>query len=192
MTRSVGGNIVLGQICLFGGLLVCVVMRPHGLVANDGISYYGIFRHTVGPYALALMGMAFWTRRALHLAAPLSPAPAYLRGMATWMAAMSVGVVLTPYSLNIVFDWAHTLLGAAVFVLQLVLGLRMLSWSGGDAWMTAFLVAQFCSGVFAAVFVLPKQGFLIQGQLAFQLAFGALLLRTARLLVPQELAPATT
>lgn len=83
------------------------------------------------------------------------------------------------------------LLGATVFALRPVLGLRLLHWTGGAAWMTAFLVAQYCSGIFAAVFVPPEQGFLIQGEPAFQLAFGALPTRTSRLLLPQA-APATT
>jgi hypothetical protein len=100
--------------------------------------------------------------------------------------AMSAGVVLTPYSVNLVFGWAHTILGAAVFILQLVLGAQLLDWTSGDAWIAGFLLTQLASGVFCAIFVLPKHGFLIQGQLAFQLAFGALLIRTARLLCPSR------
>lgn len=101
-------------------------------------------------------------------------------------------MVLTPYSVNVVFDWAHTILGAAVFILQLVLGAHLLDWTGGDAWIAGFLLTQLASGVFCAIFVLPKHGFLIQGQLAFQLAFGALLIRTARLLLPQPVTQVTT
>lgn len=191
MTRRVVGNLVLGQVCLFGGLLMCVVLKPRGLSANDGISYYGIFRRTVVPYAIALLGSGMFTWRALRWAAPASPAPAYVRGMAGCLAAMSAGVVLTPYSLNLVFDWVHTILGAAVFILQLVLGAQLLGWTGGDAWITGFLLIQLASGVFCAVFVLPKHGFLIQGQLAFQLAFGALLIRTAHLLLPEPIPQVT-
>lgn len=191
MTRKVIGNLVLGQACLFGGLLICVALKPKGLTANDGISYYGIFARTVVPYAFALLGLALCVRRALQWSAPTSPRPAYLHGMANWLAAMSLGVVLTPYSANLLVDWLHTLLGAAVFVLQLVLGAQLLNWTGGDAWVAAFLVTQFLSGVFCAVYVLPKHGWLIQGQVAFQLTFGALLIRTTRLLMPQPVTAVT-
>lgn len=185
MSRKVIGNLVLAQACLLGGLLMCVVLKPHGLIANDGMSYYGTFRRTIVPYAIALLGSGLFSWRALHWAAPAWPAPPYIRGMASLLAAMSAGVVLTPYSANLVFDWVHTLLGAAVFALQLVLGARLLGWTGGDPWATRLLIAQFASGVFSAIFVLPKHGFLIQGQVAFQLAFAALLIRSVRLLTPE-------
>lgn len=191
MARKVIDNILLGQACLLGGLLMCVVLKPRGLTANDGISYYGTFRLTVAPYAVALLGSTLFIWRALHQVAPALPALAYVRGMASCLAAMSVGVVLTPYSANIAFDWVHTALGTAVFALQLLLAMRLHGWNGGDAWSTGFLMTQFVSGVFCAVFVLPKHGFLIQGQLVFQLSFGALLLRTARLLLPQPAAQVT-
>jgi hypothetical protein len=185
MTRKVVGNLILGQGLLYVGLLMCVALKPDGLGANDGISYYGIFRQTVVPYAITLLGPGYFTWTALRAAAPFAPAPVYLRRMTSCLAALSVCVVLTPYSANLVFDWVHTLSGSALFVLQLVLGLRLLGWSGGDAWTAGLLVAQFACGVFCAIFVLPKHGFLLQGQVAFQLAFGALLVRTMRLLVPQ-------
>jgi hypothetical protein len=184
MRRKVIGDLVLGQACLLAGLLVCVALKPDGLGANDGISYYGIYRQTVIPYAIAIIGSALLTRRALRAVAPLFPSPGYLRGLAGWLAAMSVGVVLTPYSLDTLFDWVHTMLGTAVFALQLVLAGQVHRWTGGDGWMTFLLVVQFLGGVVAAIFVLPKHGFLIQGQVAFQVAFTALLVRAARLLVP--------
>jgi hypothetical protein len=191
MTRKVIANLVLAQACLLGGLMVCVGLKPKGLTANDGISYYGIFARTVVPYGFALLGSAVCVRRALWWAAPASPNPDYLRRVANGLAVMSAGVVLTPYSANLLFDWVHTMLGAAVFVLQLVLGARLLGWSGGDAWVATFLVTQFLSGVFCAVYVLPKHGWLIQGQLAFQVSFGALLMRTVRVLTPHSVAPVT-
>lgn len=191
MTRKVIANLVLAQACLFGGLMICIGLKPKGLAANDGISYYGIFARTFVPYAFALLGSALCVRRALRWAAPVSPSPAYLHRMANGLAAMSAGVVVTPYSANLLVDWVHTLLGAAVFILQLVLGAQLLNWSGGDAWVATFLVTQFLSGVFCAVYVLPKHGWLIQGQLAFQLSFGALLIRTVRVLTPQPVTPVT-
>jgi hypothetical protein len=189
MTRKVVGNLILGQAVLYVGLLMCVALKPDGLGANDGISYYGIFRQTVVPYAIAILGPGYFIWTALRTAAPFAPAPVYLRRMANCLAALSVLVVLTPYSANPVFDWVHTLAGAFLFVLQLLLGLRLLGWSGGDGWTSGLLLLQFLSGLFCAVYVLPKHGFLLQGEVVFQIAFGALLVRTTRLFVPQAIAP---
>lgn len=183
MPRKVTGDLVLAQVFLSGGMLVCVMIRPDGLGANAGISYYGIHHGTVVPYAVAVIGSALFTRRALRDMAPVLPASAHVRGTADCLAAMAWGVVLTPYSLNTLFDWAHTMLGAALFFLQLVLTARLLSWSGGDAWMRCLLLVEFGSGVVAGVFVLTKDGFLIQAQLVFQLAFTMALIRRARPLV---------
>jgi hypothetical protein len=108
-----------------------------------------------------------------------------VRGLATWLAAMSAGVVLTPYSANLVFDWVHTGLGAALFFLQLVLGVQLVLWTGNDAWAGCFLLILFASGVFSAIFVLPKHGFLLQGQSVFQVAFAALVVRSSHRLVPE-------
>jgi hypothetical protein len=191
MTRKVVGNLILGQAILYVGLLTCVALKPDGLGANDGISYYGIFRQTVVPYAVALLGPGYCTWTALRTAAAFVPGPVYLRRMANGLAALSVLVVLTPYDANLVFDWVHTLAGTFLFALQLVLALRLLGWTGGDGWVAGLLAAQFVSGVFCAVYVLPKHGFLLQGQAVFQLAFGALLVRTVRLFVPQAVVQTT-
>lgn len=185
MTRKVINDLVLAQVFLFGGMLPCVALRPAGLGANDGISYYGIHPLTVAPYAVAIGGSALFTRRALRALAPGLPAPAYVARMADGLALMSGGVVLTPYSANALFDWAHTLLGTVVFFCQLVLAVQLLAWSGGDGWIAWLLAAQFTAGVIAAIYVLPEDGFLIQAQLGFQLAFGGLLARTAHLLRPR-------
>ena len=184
MTRKVTSDLVLGQVFLFGGMLVCVLIRPAGLGANAGISYYGIHRETVVPYAIAIIGSALYTRRALRAMTPAVPALAAMRRTADGLTVMAWGVVLTPYSLNIVFDWAHTLIGTALFSVQLLLTVRMVSWSGGDGWMRCLLLVQFGSGVVAGAFVLTEGGYLLQAQLVFQLAFTMLMVRLARPLVP--------
>jgi hypothetical protein len=115
---------------------------------------------------------------------PAVPAPARVRRTADGLAVTAWGVELTPYSLGVVFDWAHTLLGTALFSVQMLLTARMVSWSGGDGWMRCLLLVQFGSGVVAGAFVLTKDGYLLQAQLVFQLAFTLLLVRLARPLVP--------
>jgi hypothetical protein len=166
------GDLVRSQLMLFGGLILCMAIRPQGLGANSGISYYGVHRQTVIPYTIGLLGTAWLTQRALRAAGR------------TWFGygfgLLTTGIVLTPYTVSDLFDWTHTVLGAALFILMLVLSGR-LTWAlRSDPLCVLLLVTEFTGGVIAAIYVLPVRGFLIQGQLLFLAAFEALLLRALR------------
>jgi hypothetical protein len=187
--RRVIGDLAWGQACLYAGLLVCVAIRADGLGANSGVSYYGVHRETVLPYTFTLVAPALLTWRGLRSAAAASPSPVRIRRSAGSLAALSFGVALTPYSLNGLFDWLHTILGAALFVLQLALAWQLLRWTGGDLVITGLYAAQLTGAVIGAIYVLPEHGFLIQGELVFQVAFGALLIRAFSLLLPGAVRP---
>ncbi|GAA0391901.1 hypothetical protein GCM10009530_48980 [Microbispora corallina] len=197
------GDVVRGEACLFGGIALCVVLRPEGLAANNGMSYYGVHWLTVTPYVGALVGAALFIRRGLRGVAAATPAPEHVRRMADVFVALLIGIVLTPYTLGGAVDWAHRGLGAALFALQLVLGTRLVAWAHGDVLGVAFLLVQLGGGILAAVFVLQPDGLLIHGEATFQLGFGLLLVRVLPL-VPsrapvagppgreQDVSPATT
>jgi hypothetical protein len=198
MADKVVTDLLRGQACLFGGVLTCVVIKPRGLGANNGICYYGVHWQTLIPYAVALLGSAYFIRKALVAAAGAFPDPVYMRRMAAGLAVTTSGLVVTPYSLGRLFDMTHTILGAVLFVLQLILAARLLRWVSGGFLSLFLVLLQLTGGVIAAIYVLPKQGFLIQGQLLFQLAFGALLVRSTYFLpsavpaISAELEPGTS
>ncbi|WP_204046659.1 hypothetical protein [Microbispora siamensis] len=183
------GDVAKGQACLFGGLGVCVTLRPEGLAVNHGMSYYGVHWQTVLPYAAGLAGAALFTHRALRDAAARTPSPARLRRMADSFVVLLAGIVLTPYTLGGVVDWAHRGLGAALFVLQLLLAGWLVVWAHGDVAGVAFLLVQFGGGVLAAVYVLQTEGLLIHGEATFQLGFALVLARTLPLVAPPIAAP---
>ncbi|MFI7624806.1 hypothetical protein [Microbispora rosea] len=186
---GVAGDVAKGQACLFGGLGVCVTVRPEGLAVNHGMSYYGVHWQTLLPYAVGLAGAALFTHRALRTAAARTPYPAHLRGMAGWFVALLAGIVLTPYTLGGAVDWAHRGLGAALFALQLLLAGRLVAWAHGDAVGVAFFLLQLGGGVLAAVYVLQTEGLLIHGEATFQLGFALVLARTLPLIAPPIAAP---
>ncbi|MEU7692642.1 hypothetical protein OHB01_24450 [Microbispora hainanensis] len=181
---GVVGDVAKGQACLFGGLGVCVTLRPEGLAVNHGMSYFGVHWQTLLPYAAGLAGAALFTHRALRDAAARTPHPAHLRRMAGSFVVLLAGIVLTPYTLGGVVDWAHRGLGAALFVLQLLLAVRLVAWAHGDAVGVAFFLVQLGGGVLAAVYVLQTEGLLIHGEATFQLGFALVLARTLPLLAP--------
>jgi hypothetical protein len=172
------GGLLWGQVCLFGGLLTCIAIRPEGLRVNDGVSYFGTLRQTFVPYVIGLLGSALVTRRAIRAETTDQPECRRFRRMADLFAWLTLGVVLTPYTVSALFDVAHTTLATALFVAQLILGLQLVRGAPGDRTNLALLLTQLAGGIVAAIYVLPVHGFLIQGQLVFQAAFGALLIRT--------------
>jgi len=165
---------VLGQICLYTGVLLSILLKPSGLSSNDGLSYFGIFARTVIPYSLGLLSSAYLSWLASkHVSTPeLKP----LHDGYITIAILTVAIVITPYSVGPLLGWAHTAAGTALFSLQLLL----------SAWLTYQLhyhllaviltAIEFIAGVACAVYLLPEHGLLMQCQVLFQLAFGMLLI----------------
>ena len=161
--------LIEAQLCLIAGLGVCVIIKPHGLLADDGISYYGIYKATIVPYAFALLGAGWCTFEAARRLPSMSRRP--LRLALQGFAAATVGLTLTPYSVNSLFDWAHTTLGAILFASQLILT-GWLSVKLRRQWLFVCLWAlELLAGIACAIYVLPSSGYLIEFQILFQLLY---------------------
>ena len=170
-------SILWGQIFLYAGLVVCVLLRPSGLTANDGISYYGIYRATFSPYAVGLLGAAYFAARAIG---ELPPDEKVLRLALQIYAPLVVGIVITPYAAGRWMDYLHTACGATLFSLQLMLSgwlARRLRYAW---WSLALSLVELAAGIASAIYLRPAHGSLFQSQVAFQLAFGALLILSLR------------
>lgn len=155
--------------CLMLGIVVCVLLKPHGLLANSGISYYGTFRITLASYAIALLGSAWFTYRAGHLL--LVSSLAVQRLACYSFSVLIVGIFLTPYSLNSVFDWTHTILGSILFAGQLLLTGWLTVQSKYRPSLTCFWILELLAGIMCAIYVRLPQGYLIEFQVLFQVMF---------------------
>src|SRR5487761_1648497 len=119
MDSRAARTIVLGQICLYAGLALAILIKPQGLAANAGISYYGIYARTVGPMAAGLLGSAFfcWLAAGQMREPNLQPVKVGL----IVFGLLTIVIVVTPYSVSNFLDWLHTTAGSALFSLQLLL-----------------------------------------------------------------------
>jgi hypothetical protein len=168
--------VVCSQLCLFVGMLFCIVIKPKGLAANAGISYYGTFLRTVVPYTAGILGSALFSYR---LAKSLHGSSfAFTRKVLIVIAILSIGIVLTPYSINVILDWTHTILGSIIFVLQLILSGWIIKNFDFNSSMLVLWLLEIGCGILAAIYIRPAHGFLIQSQLLFQLLFGIILFRS--------------
>ena len=170
--RSAIRYIVYGQLCLYAGLLVCAVVKPHGLLVNDGISYYGNFRATIIPYAFALLGGAYFSIRAAeHLAQPpVKP----LRYAFTAFALLAAGELVTPAFASQPVDALHRVFGIALFSLQLLVSIWLVV-RLRYAWQAvALALVELIAGIAAFLYLAPAHGLLLESQVVFQTAFAAL------------------
>lgn len=177
--------VLWSQVSLYAALLVCIVLKPNGLSVNDGISYYGNYLRTFFPYAAGLLITAFCGLRA---AAVLPVSETTLRSSLRLYALMTAVIAITPYAAGHWVDWAHTACGATLFSLQLVLSFWLV-WRLHFAWWAILLtLTEIVSGLAAAMYLAPMDGFLLQTQAVFQVAFGILLVTGLRRLRPLQLA----
>ena len=91
------------------------------------------------------------------------------------ISILSIGIVITPYSINSALDWAHTTFGTIIFVLELILGAWIIIKLKFNSNMLMLWFIELICGIAAAIYTLPPQGFLIQSQILFQLTFGIIL-----------------
>jgi hypothetical protein len=124
-------RIVRGFVIAAVLLLLCIVLRPDGLAANDGLSYFGIFWLTLIPYAAALLIYEYclWkTSEALGHNRKYRLLAIALK----LMSVLVIGVLVTPIS--IVEDF-HSVIGLILFLVQLGISVRLLMW--GFHWVDA-------------------------------------------------------
>lgn len=172
------------QICFFGGLFAAILIRPEGLAANGGISYYGIFANTIPFYITCLLGTATFS----FLAARTVTAPKLhplRRGLLAFSALIAI-IALMPYSVSIVFDLSHTVAGIILFLVQISLSIWLLVRLQWAILPLLCVITEVLAGIVSALYVLPAHGFLIQSQIVFQAAFALLLLYGFKRLLPPK------
>ncbi len=166
-------NILYGLVTGLLLLALCIAIRPAGLAANDGISYFGGYINTAIPYSLAFLAIAcsYWgATNKLHSKMLHRK---FIIISLRFMAILLVGLVVTPHQ---IVNPIHTAIGSILFFYQLVLSIWLIA-KVYFTWQTLVLVLiEFLSGV-AAFYYLPlSHGLLLQAQIVFQLAFGVLLI----------------
>jgi len=170
----------IGSLSLFIlGIGLCCLIKPHGILANDGISYYGIFSTTLIPYVICLLGPAFFFILAFL---KLKKNTNLLKNFLLLFSFLLLGLVITPYSINSFFNALHTTLGSALFALQLLLtGIIAIEYRHHRS-LAYLWIIEFIAGVMCALYITPQKGYLLEYQVVFQIAFSAILLIYTKLL----------
>lgn len=169
MHREAVRNLILVQVVSITGLIACVALKPHGLVADSGVSYFGNFKLTIIPYAFALLGGAWF----LYKAAQVLPVSEYrlTKVCLNFFAILCIGVFATPYSVSNLVDWAHKIVGITLFSAQLILTAWITIKSNFNNFLCTVWVCEFLAGVLCAIYTPTPTGYLLECQVLFQIAF---------------------
>lgn len=166
--------IIWGQVCFYIGLLIAVMIRPAGLTANSGISYYGIFAETFIPFEISLLGGAVFTWLFAQHIDEMSLRP--VRESLLTMAVLTSIVAVTPYAVDTLMDSIHRTAGALLFILQLILSFWLIAKLHHAIWAVLLTMAELVAGIACALYLYPTHGYLFQAQVLFQFFFSALLI----------------
>jgi hypothetical protein len=186
--------LMVAYIALFGALLIDGLVWPTSNVNIYGISYYLVHIRTFFPLAL---GFVICIALVIHVGRQLPGNEQPFRTLRASFIAIGVlmaGIMLTPYTWNTFFNWAHMTLGAALFVIQLALSIWITSrWVHGGI-TVIMIIVQLVGGILA-MFSLPDNGInlLMPGEIIFQFGFAILLLSSfSRLLTNLPIGYQTT
>ncbi len=168
---------IMGQVGLYGFLLVCTIILPVGTIVNDGLSYYGVHLATIIPYSLSLLlcsGFTMATGRALTRAGRTFRPFVFASYL---FAVLMLGVLATPHTLNQAFSIAHVLIGNTLFLGQFILIIWAVFKFQRDSLNFLLLGLLIVISAVAFLSLLQLLPWLFETQISFQLTFGILLVR---------------
>jgi len=177
MNRKKSAHYIFGgMVSFFLLIMVCVIIRPAGLIVNSGISYYGNHQETLLPFALAFLvnsSLLWW---ASSFIGRKSKVDTYLGYILKISAILMIGIFLTPHNSNI-FDGIHKTFGTTMFSLQIIMAITIVTYVYRD-WVNFLLIMTALFSGFAALsYLLHTTGYMIEAQIIFQVSIWSIYIR---------------
>jgi len=163
----------VGILLFVAMIILCVAIRPDGLIVNSGISYYGNYPETLLPYILAFISASFLTWRVSDLIVLKNKTDYFLKFGLKAVSIMLIGIMITPYNF---FDIVHKTFGTTTFILQLFMMIATSRYLKMNTINVLLITLVMASGLLAFIFLLQSSGFMIEAQVAFQVSIWLLLL----------------
>lgn len=166
--------VATGQACFLTMMASCLAIEPSEIALKRGLSFYGTHLSTVVPYSLGFALCVGLTAAGIRRLSPVDASATRLRVGLAALSGMMALIPLTPYSIDLVFDYLHIGITSIVFTSGLALGawlaLRVLR----TRLAQSALAAQLAAGLFALTAQLGWQDYMIPSQLGFQIALAVL------------------
>ncbi|HWE82026.1 MAG TPA: hypothetical protein VG265_10270 [Gaiellaceae bacterium] len=174
--------VMLGQAFFLATMLVCCAIRPSRAAVKAGLSYYGNDVMTAIPFVGGFVLCIGLTAAGIRRLGSLGPAVSRLRSGVSVILLLMLPVPLTPYRVDVIFDWLHL---GAVSILFLV-GLAFGGWLALHLLRDTLSLLVFALLTVAAVSIVTAQAgvddYMIPSELLFQLLLVWLVVRSIRLI----------
>jgi len=175
---------VVGQICFFVFVIVCVALHP-GIVlkANEGgISNYGVHLKTALPYTLSLFLLSAYFLRAANYYVGASSVRRCLRIILTGYAGIVFAELLSTYSytLNTTLKDIHFGIGTVLIVWVAAASVWMYGLERHRRWTNIFIAIQLTGSVLAILCVAGTLHVLFAAEMIIDVGFAPLLIQTCR------------
>lgn len=171
---------LFGLIGFFLPLAVCVVMRPESLTINQGFSYFGNYPDTLALYRLGV-GIIGVCMVIAAIVLPQGNPFGLMRLALILMFPLLVGIARTTMANNPYIELHHRF-GIGLFAVQGLLAIGLGLVLCRDRWNIAWLVLLLAGALVSAVSLSETWTWQIEGQIAFQLSFGVISLRSLGIL----------
>jgi len=163
---------VLGQVSLYVGLLVAVLIDPTGLHDNHGLSYWGTHAKTIAPYTIAVLGCSYFLLRAFF-ATPKKEFMLRFSFMADGL--LMIAVFATPDTASTIVNQAHLVFSSLLFFEQEVLSLWLVIRLRFRHWVLPAFLLEAANVVLTAIYSKVTDGYLFYTQIMFELCFGVVM-----------------
>jgi hypothetical protein len=172
--------LVFDLIFFIATIGLCLLISPIGLKDNHGVSYYEHYGLPLIPYAVGFFAVAFTT---FLVARSLPRSNHKIINLKYVLYAVSIlvfGVLATPDYINSFFNWAHILVSSILFIIEFVLAIWLAIIELKDKINVPLVLLLFVTGLLAFSSNINWTRYLFTSEVAFQIIFFFILVRTAR------------
>lgn len=171
--------LIIAQLSLFFGLLICTVLIPHFLFESNegGVSNYGMYAKTIVPYTLGFGICGFAT-----LLAAQSVSKTMVDRMVLYPLLVILGILYSlvlvstyPYKVSASFDQLHQLAGVLLLAYSVGTGIWLTIFKARSSATLLLFFAQLVGFLLAVATYLGFLHMLFIAELVESTAFGALL-----------------
>ena len=170
-------SVIYGEVGFFVFLIIQIILRPAGLTANSGVSYYSAIKATIIPYTIGFLVAAYY----LLQSASLLKNTNYLKIISRALrlcACLLLAMVVAPDITHSVVSAIHTLIGASLFITELALAIWLAVYICPNWFNRALATIQLGAGIICFFSIIEMLTWQIEGQIVFQLVFGILVARS--------------
>lgn len=169
--------VTYSQIAFFGMVAICIVLIPRPATGNLGLSFYGTRHATVVLYTAGLLLSGYFLIKAAHALPQDTRTLRLVTEALLALGILVVGVCLTPYSLDMLFDRAHIATSTVLFLVELWLAIWLVYRPCRNTLNAGLLLVQIAGALISMFSVMNEVDLMLPGELVTQLAFGILMIR---------------